>query len=159
VRVTTVREKWQYWGWANLGEVVECANNIRKDNPQFLSHSENLETSGVSLLIMFGHLMKNNEDLKEYKGAIIFTFLNDEIFYEKTPHLPVCLEKVFVPSGWANTVLELIELGVHRIESQEFLLYPAAPNSHCMTWACFRDGKREPISPISGHTWKLSLRY
>lgn len=159
VRVTAVREKWQYWGWANLAEVVECANNIREDNPQFLSQSENLETSGVNLLLLFGHLMKGEEDLKEDKGAILFTFLDDGNFYEKIPHLPVSLEKVYVPSGWANTVLELIELGVHRVECQKYIPYPTAPNSYSHIRACFRDDKKEPMTPKKGHTWKLSLRF
>ena len=152
VPATKGREKYENWGWASLAETVECANNIRGDNPEFLNPGEKLEIGETTLLLLFGSLMRQPRD--EYSARQTYAFIENGRFLENYPLLPYFPETAFVPYGWASDVLRFIEHGVHRIEIEEIIPKPDKLAVQIRFWAIFRDGKKQKIKG-SGKGWVL----
>ncbi len=100
------------WAWANFGDLRQCMDNVRKMTGRFpLSESPN----NPELLVSFGHLMYEAVRQNDVK---LYTFLEKDA---GRCHIDVeyhhdNVDDLFVPMGWAKTVLELVgKHGVQRV--------------------------------------------
>lgn len=93
--------------WVLLSDLVSCVERVSRH----LNPGVTLSYSGDMLLLRFGYFMqdKNRQMLRWYT----YLTAHGECFFE-TNTLPAASvrDNILVPSGWAKTVLNLVEKGV-----------------------------------------------
>jgi len=107
------RPETKTWGWHNLAEVVECANNVLKTH--FCPPLTAFELAKNYMALNECPLAGSDEDL--FVWTVVYPDQDLLHLWGESPerflnHLDSLDEEIFVPAGWSNRVLACAEKGV-----------------------------------------------
>ncbi len=139
---TTDRDRLEKWGWVDIWELLECI--VELPGAPELSKKRDF-AHPLSLLNHFAAL--NGAHRCEAPSVTCINHSKAWIDSQGFPSAEQFGREFYVPAGWANNVIDLVEKGVERVWLESV---------HGIDWDRFAalNGMREPMVKTSGG-WRI----
>lgn len=151
-----------YWKWVRVGDFTRYILQTLHQYPHLIRGDVDMISSFTSLAIRFGHLMSESRGFRKDR---LFTYAYNPLgfdgrptrgidFYIDEPDITAdgrataeaaVLDAVLlVPAGWANSVAELVNLGVWGVDYSERLACYVARITHPAGSECYITRRTHP---------------